>query len=79
MKRKILGGLLALVMAGSAAATPPLPMPPIPRDASWILSQPVPPLKSTGDPKVDAFRRTLIELSNRIGLFLLVLDRDGRK
>ena len=61
MKLKAPIGLLAFLMVSAAAATPPLPMPPIPRDAGWLISQPAAPLTSTGDPKVDAFRRTLIE------------------
>ncbi|HEX2802753.1 MAG TPA: lytic murein transglycosylase, partial [Sphingomicrobium sp.] len=42
-------------------ATPPLPMPPIPMNASWLLAEPEPMLVSTGDAQVDEYRRKLIE------------------
>jgi len=52
---------LTLAAVGTANATPPMPMPPFPRDAGWLISQPEPPLLPTGDPKVDAYRASLIE------------------
>ena len=60
MRLKVIGIAAALLAAG-AGATPPPPMPPIPRDASWLLQAPEPALTTTGDPKVDEFRRKLIE------------------
>ena len=40
-------------------STPPPPTPPVPPDASWLLAQPEPAVRSTGDPKVDAYRDRL--------------------
>lgn len=48
-----------------------------PERVHWSFEDPAAIIDPEEQPQ--AFRRTLIELSNRIGLFLLVLDRDGRK
>ena len=61
MRLKFIGIAAAALMAASAAATPPPPMPPFPPDAPWLLAEPEPVLTTTGDPKVDAYRQTLIE------------------
>ena len=51
----------ALLVTASAAATPPLPMPPMPpENAKAFLTTPDPKLTSTGDPKVDAYRDRLL-------------------
>ena len=56
--------IAAAFCAASAPATPPLPMPPFPPDAPWLLGEPAIPMTSTGDPKVDEYRRTLIASSD---------------
>lgn len=56
--------IAAGLLASAAAATPPPPMPPFPPDAPWLLAQPKPPLRTTGDAKVDEYRRALIEGSD---------------
>lgn len=57
-------GLLALAASGfllsSAGATPPPPMPPMPPHNAALLASPEPVLRSTGDPKVDAYRERLL-------------------
>ncbi len=40
-------------------STPPPPMPPIPGDSAWLLAQPEPPIRPTGDARVDAYRAEL--------------------
>ena len=55
---------MALVLAGTLAATapatPPPPMPPMPPENTAFLASPEPVLESTGDPKVDAYREKLL-------------------
>jgi membrane-bound lytic murein transglycosylase B len=63
MRLKIIG-IAAALFAAAAGATPPMPMPPIPPDAPWLLETPEPALTPTGDPKVDAYRLKLIEESD---------------
>ena len=56
--------IMALVLAGTlaatAGATPPPPMPPMPPHNVELLATPEPILTSTGDPKVDAYRERLL-------------------
>lgn len=52
----------ALVCAAPAASTAPPPMPPMPPENPAFLAGPDPVLTTTGDPKVDAFRDSLLRM-----------------